>query len=539
MAEDPDNQDGGDEANRPLRAEALALASLDLRQSEDRYRRLVEGLDAIVWEGDPKCDVESFVFTFVSPRAEEILGYSLAHWLEPGFWSTHIHPEDRAETVRACRAAIEDGRDHELEYRMVAADGRSVWIRDRVRVRPGADGSTELLHGVMVDVSQEKDAVAREARLEEELRQAQKMEAIGRLAGGIAHDFNNMLTAILGYSDLGLDPARSGDRRRELTEIRRAADRAQALTRQLLAFGRKQTLSIEAIDVNECVLELDEMLRRLIGEDIELVVDVRPRVPRATADRVQVQQVVLNLAVNARDAMPGGGTLRIDTAAAELETDELAALAPGRYVRIGVEDSGSGMDAETLARAFEPFFTTKPTGKGTGLGLSTVQGVAAQLGGHVAVRSAPGQGARFDVYLPAFEREAAAAPPAPVAPPVPPPATTDTILVVEDEPVVRDVVCAFLDRYGYAVVGVADGREALEVVRRVTPKVVVTDLTMPDMSGAELAERMRRDVPGVRVLYMSGYASDAAAETIHGERFIEKPFTPEQLDAEIRALLDD
>jgi two-component system, cell cycle sensor histidine kinase and response regulator CckA len=362
----------------------------ELRASEERYRGLVEGIEAVVWEANAR----SFNFTFVSPRAVEVLGYPLEDWYEPGFWLARLHPDDRERTYAECLDAVERAVDHVLEYRMVSSSGRAVWLRDLVRVDV-VDGKVELLRGVMVDVTAQVEAAQERERLEGELRQAQKLEAIGRLAGGIAHDFNNMLTAIGGYAELAIEDTESAGVRTELEHIRTAAERAAGLTRQLLAFSRRQQLRPEVVDLNEVVADMGAMLQRLIGADVELVIDLGSGVKRTLVDPTQVQQVVLNLAVNARDAMPEGG--RLDIRTENLERDGRA------FVALTVSDTGVGMDEETLERVFEPFFTTKPVGEGTGLGLATVHGIAKQSGGDVEVESEPGRGTRFRILLSAVD----------------------------------------------------------------------------------------------------------------------------------------
>jgi two-component system, cell cycle sensor histidine kinase and response regulator CckA len=371
------------------------LVERELQASEARYRGLVEGIEAIVWEANAR----SFNFTFVSSRAVDVLGYPVEDWYEPGFWLSRLHPEDRERTYAACLEAVEKAVDHELLYRMLSASGEAVWLRDLVRVE-AVEGEVELLRGVMVDVTAQVEADAERERLENDLRQAQKLDAIGQLAGGIAHDFNNLLTAISGYAELAISDSESEPVRGELKEILGAAERAAALTRQLLAFSRRQQLRPEVIDLNEVVLDMGGMLQRLIGTQVELVIDLGPELRLTVADPTQVQQVVLNLAVNARDAMPGGG--RLDIATTNVERDGRA------FVALTVRDTGVGMDERTREQAFDPFFTTKPVGEGTGLGLATVHGIAKQSGGEVEVESEPGRGTTFRILLAAADGDQAA-----------------------------------------------------------------------------------------------------------------------------------
>ena len=393
------------------------------------------------------------------------------------------------------------------------------------------------------DIAERKLAEAEKAKLEEQLFQAQKMESIGRLAGGVAHDFNNLLTVINGYSQLALaDLTPSDPLWSSLDEIRKAGERAVGLTRQLLAFSRKQMLQPRVLDLNRVVQDLRPMLERLMGEDVEVRVALEAVRATVHADPHHLEQVIMNLAVNARDAMPDGGRLLIETAGVELD-GSYARLHPelsaGRYVMLGVSDSGLGMDEATRQRIFEPFFTTKPAGHGTGLGLSMVQGIVVQSGGHISVYSEPGQGTTFKIYLPAVAEAAAdAGRPAPVAAL----GGRETILVVEDLAEVRDYAVAALKAYGYRVIQAGSAVEALLIGEREPGCIhlVLTDVVMPNLSGPELASRLKKLRPGIKVLLMSGYTDNAI--TINGaldERvhFIEKPFSPELLAGKVRAVL--
>ncbi len=381
--------------------------------------------------------------------------------------------------------------------------------------------------------------------LEEELRHAQKMEAVGRLAGGISHDFNNLLTVILGYADVAIDSLSPSDPLHgTVLEIRRAGERASALTAGLLAFSRKQVIQPRAVDLNVLVSDMVPMLKRVIGEDIELVTTLE-RIPLYVfADPHQIEQVVMNLVVNARDAMPRGGTLTLGTASTRVEATEIhtgVELRPGPYAQLRVRDTGVGMDEHTLSHLFEPFFTTKPAGKGTGLGLSTVFGIASQSGGSVQVHSTPGAGSTFTVTLPLalVEHVSASAP----ARPSLEVRGREVVLVAEDELVVRRLTRAALERGGYAVLEASNGVEALAVSARTAGPIhlLVTDVIMPQMSGADLANRIREARPGIRVLFLSGYASDvlSAHGGIGDARFLQKPFRPAELNAAVRSLLDD
>jgi CheY-like chemotaxis protein len=387
--------------------------------------------------------------------------------------------------------------------------------------------------------------VTERRRLEEQLRQAQNMEAVGRLAGGIAHDFNNILTAILGTTQLIQRdlPHAYPDLHADIEEIRKAASRAADLTRQLLAYSRRQVLAPKVLDVNTVVTGLNGMLRRLIGEDIKLDTRLDTTLPAVKADPGQLEQVLLNLVVNARDAMPRGGTVTLTTGTGSLSTGALAPNVPdqpGRFVVLSVTDTGTGMSADTRAHLFEPFYTTKEVGKGTGLGLATVYGIVKQSGGFIAVDSELGAGTTIRIYLPVVADR--------VPPPEPPPPPrewrgSETLLLVEDEEGVRTFARRALEDSGYHVLMAASGSDAISLARgfRGHIHLLLTDVVMPGLSGRELAEQLVAERPDVRVIYTSGYTDD---ETVrHGVReaetaFLQKPFTPEQLGRRIREVLD-
>ncbi len=383
-------------------------------------------------------------------------------------------------------------------------------------------------------------------RSEEQLRQAQKLEAVGRLAGGIAHDFNNLLTAIMGYGQLARRKLQAdAQAQQDLEEVLRAADRAASLTRQLLAFSRQQVLEPKVLDLNAIITGLDKLFRRLIGEDIDLVTAPAADLGRVKADPGQIEQVIMNLVVNARDAMPDGGKLTVETANVELSEDYAETrgdLRPGRYVMVAVSDTGCGMTAEVKARMFEPFFTTKELGKGTGLGLSTVHGIVKQSDGHLEVYSELGRGTTFKVYLPRVEEGAERLPAQRTA--VGRLDGAETLLVVEDEEAIRRVIGLALRLHGYTVFEAADGSQAIALCERGDPPfhLLITDVVMPLMSGPELAQRVARICPDLRVLFISGYTDRAL---IHqgsrpsGSAFLQKPFTPETLARRVREILDE
>ena len=385
------------------------------------------------------------------------------------------------------------------------------------------------------------DASVRRERvqLQRDLAQAQKLEAIGRLAGGVAHDFNNVLTAILGSSELLLlDTPRDATNREEIEIIRDAATRAQDLIRQLLAFSARQVLQPAVIDLNALVKNLGRMLRRLIGEDLALATELAPDLGSVRVDPGQVEQVLVNLAVNARDAMPDGGRLTIRTA--NVDVAESGELATGRYVLVEVSDTGIGMDAPTLARAFEPFFTTKERGKGTGLGLASAYGIVRQSGGQITVSSTPGAGTTFRIHLPRVDAPVDTA--RATSPVTAPAAGTETVLVAEDEQIVRVLIRKVLEQAGYTVLLAGGGAEALQVAERHAGPIhlLVTDVVMPGMSGRELARRVVERWPATKVLYMSGYADDAVERhgvLDPGTAFMQKPFTPSALARRVRDVL--
>jgi two-component system, cell cycle sensor histidine kinase and response regulator CckA len=530
-------------ANAELRREVAerALAEESLRESRRRYELLVNSVNGVVWEAV----WPPLRFTFVSRQAERLLGYPAAAWLDdPDFWPSRVHPDDREWAVGYCERAVAERRSHAFEYRMTAADGRTVWVRDIVTVE-GGDGGGADLRGIIIDVTEQREASRALREREEQLRQSQKMEAVGQLAGGVAHDFNNLLTAIGGYAELTLRRlAADSPLRRNLTEIARAASRAAALTRQLLAFSRRQIMQPAVLDLNAVILEIKDMLGRLIAEDVRLETRLSPALGRVRADRGQLEQVILNLVVNARDAMPAGGTLLIETSDVRLDDDYArrhAPVEPGEYVRLAVSDTGCGMDAETRKHIFEPFFTTKPAGKGTGLGLSTVYGIVKQSGGYVWAYSEVGEGTVFKIYLPRVEEGAAG--PRAAEPPGRDLRGTETILLVEDEEQVRGVAREALEASGYKVIQAAGGAEALSLCESRGGEIdlMITDVVMPGMSGPNVAARLPELRPGVKVLFMSGYTDELIVSRgvlQEGVNFIEKPFSPDDLLHKVREVLD-
>jgi two-component system cell cycle sensor histidine kinase/response regulator CckA len=445
-----------------------------------------------------------------------------------------MHPEDRPAVEGAIAMAMREHTDWSILYRTMWPDGSVHWMSGIGRTIYDEHGRAARAAGIGLDVTERRS-------LEERYRQAQKMEAIGQLAGGVAHDFNNLLTAIHGYSiliaeELTPDSPLLDD----LQQIRHSADRATSLTRQLLAFSRRQILDPHVLDLRASVKAIEPMLRRLIGEDITFTVRAAADAGRIKADPGQIEQVVMNLALNARDAMPRGGTLLIDVADVVMEQSAAHGHAPvsGPCVRLAVSDTGDGMDPETQARIFEPFFTTKSIGQGTGLGLSTVYGIVTQSGGHVVVDSAVGRGSTFSVYLPRVDdpAELVVTPPAPAST-----RGTETILVVEDEDAVRELVQKALRRYGYQVLAAATPRDALDIASRAGRiHLLISDMVLPEMSGREMARRMLEIQQGMHVLYMSGYTDHAILDggvLEPGMSFLQKPFTPPALAHKVREVL--
>jgi PAS domain S-box-containing protein len=465
----------------------------------------------------------------VNHSLERITGYTKGELLAMDFQSI-THPDDLAADLEALGRVLEgEIETHVTEKRFVHASGDVIWVQLDVTLVRDVGGEPSYFIAQIQDISNRR-------QLEEQLRQSQKMDAVGRLAGGVAHDFNNLLTVITGYSELALQ--RGGDDvEEELEEIKSAAARASSLTQQLLSFSRQEVVQSGVLDLNEIVAEIETMLHRLIGDDVTLVVKLDPAVGPVVADSGQLEQVILNLAVNGRDAMPDGGALRIETAAVRLDQaidGEHGRIEPGSYVILTVTDDGAGMDTQTQARVFEPFFTTKELGKGTGLGLSTVYGILEQSGGHVRVTTAPGEGTSFEIYLPESEREelrgAAQAEARPSG-------GSETILLVEDEPSVRDIARRTLEASGYNVLAAANGNDALQLctVHSEHIDLMVTDVVMPQMRGTELARRVAHIRPGLPVLYMSGY-TDSSLELDGGASvaFLQKPFTLDAFRTAVR-----
>ncbi len=540
-------------------------AKAELRAAEARYRTLVERLPAITYVAElGACGP----WHYVSPQIETMLGFSPAEWLsDPMNWMNHIHPEDREIALAAEKLFQETHELFQAEYRMCARDGRLLWFRDEGVLLEQTEGEGLLMQGVMYDITERK-------RLEDQLRHSQKMEAVGQLAGGVAHDFNNLLMLIQAHNEnLRERLAPSDPARKDASEIENAVNRAASLTNQLLAFSRKQVLRPKVLDLNVVLEDVAKMLDRLIGKDIELRVLPAFGLGRIKADPSQMEQVILNLAVNSRDAMPNGGRLTIATSDVKLNEDDSRSHEgppPGKYVMLAVSDTGDGMDTETQARIFEPFFTTKAPGKGTGLGLATVYGVVKHSDGWIWVDSEPGRGTTFKIYLPRVEesggeefgiKESKPQQSRPVvgvgeskateqsstktAPSVASsPKGTETVLVVEDQDGIRDIVRESLRRNGYKVLIAVDGNEALQMASSYPDAIhlLVTDLVMPNIGGRELAQRLTPQRPTMKVLFMSGYSEHSALDiedTGSSATVLQKPFSLDALARNVRRVLDE
>ena len=509
-----------------------------LAESEGRYRGLFDGIPVGLYRS-----TSDGRFLAVNQALVQILGYPDRETLlaaDP--LALHVDPADRQ---RWQAEAERSGVLQAFQVRWRRWDGSPVWVQSSGRAVRDAAGRVLHYEGVVEDITERKQAEDARAKLEAQLRQAQKMEAVGRLAGGVAHDFNNLLTVILGRVELlkhHLAPTPKLLRNAEL--VQETAMRAAGLTQQLLAFSRQQVVQPRVLNLNTVVTGTERMLRRLLGEDVELVTVLVPDLDRVKADPGQIEQVILNLAVNARDAMPDGGRLTLETGTVELD-ETYARQHPGsragRHVMLAVTDTGVGMDAAIQAQIFEPFFTTKDPGKGTGLGLSTVFGIVKQTEGSIFVYSEPGLGTTFKVYLPSVEEPVEVA--APDRPPERPQGGSETILLVEDEESLRELARETLLTLGYSVLVAAHGGEALAVSERHEGVIdlLLTDVIMPQVGGRELADQLVRQRPGLRVLYMSGYTGQALGyhrPLEPGATLLEKPFTPDALARRVRDVLD-
>jgi two-component system cell cycle sensor histidine kinase/response regulator CckA len=501
---------------------------------EKLFRELTETIEDVFWVTNPA----KTRILYVSPAYERIWGRSCRSlYDEPFSWLDAIHPEDR-ERVRFAAWSRQAEGGYDQVYRIILPDQQVRWIRDKAFPVRNASGQVERIVGIARDITEY-------LQLKDQLRHSQKMEAIGQLAGGIAHDFNNILAVIILQAELAATaddlPGEVGD---SLKQIRFAADRAANLVRQLLLFSRKQMMQARNLDLNGLVTHLARMIQRIIGENVHLQLHLHPAPLITCADAGMLDQVLMNLAVNARDAMPGGGPLLIQTGEKIMDGDWARlhpGAAPGRYVCLAVSDTGTGIPKQMMPRIFEPFFTTKEPGKGTGLGLATVFGIVKQHGGLIEVDSEPGRGSTFRVFLPASQ---AAPESLASAEPFRPCGGTETILLVEDDEAVRLFTSAMLKRKGYHVLEAPNGVQALKLweEHRACVSLLLTDLVMPaGVNGQELASRLQQDKPQLKVIFTSGYSAEIAGRQTEfnlGENFLQKPCPPRELLQTIRRSLD-
>jgi PAS domain S-box-containing protein len=510
-----------------------------LKESEQRFRSLITATAQIVWWADPDGNVYQPI-----PSWQAFTGRSFEETKGAG-WIGSIHPDDASNAVRVWTEAVKERSLHETEYRIRRHDGEYRWFIVRAVPILKLDGTVREWVATCTDISKRREAEEKLKHKELELQRSQRLDAVGRLAGGIAHDFNNLLAAIMGPAELAMGQLPEGHVvRDDLRDIRNAALRASELTRKLLAFGRQNVMTPVVLDVNEAVESAGRLLSRLIGESIKL--ELAPRATHATVrtDRTQFEQIIVNLAVNARDAMPDGGRLTIETETVDVDagtSEEYRGLAPGRYVLLAVTDTGTGMDAETQKQIFEPFFTTKSQEKGTGLGLSTVYGIVRQSGGHVWVYSELGHGSVFKVFLPYVDAKATDVGSAKSEAVTP--RGTETVLLAEDEDAIRRVSVRLLTELGYQVIAARNGEEAVQLAAKHEGAidVLLSDVVMPEMNGLELWDRLRMDRPAIPALFMSGWASDAVVRhgILDGQvPFLQKPFSSQQLGLKIREILD-
>ncbi|MBW1688001.1 MAG: PAS domain S-box protein [Deltaproteobacteria bacterium] len=508
----------------------------ELRESERRYRAIAESSRDVIIELSRQGEL-----LHVTPNAREILGLAPQDLLGP-HQARWIHPDDRVDVRERVTKMLETGDSEHLTFRVQHPDGGWRFLDTTGTAYRTSDGETR---GILVsrDVTAQRQAKEALRESQEQLLHAQKMEAIGRLAGGVAHDFNNLLTAITGYSSLLIESLGADNPlRADVDEIVRAADQAASFTKQLLAFSRRQVLQPRVIDVNELVSNVDRLLRRVIGEDIDFVTSLDSELWPVKADPGQIEQLIMNLAVNARDAMPRGGRLVLATSTLHVPEGGGSAhpsIPAGDWVGLSLQDRGLGMSAQTLEHIFEPFFTTKETGKGTGLGLATVSAIVEQSGGHVRVKSEPGEGSTFSIYLP----RTTGRPDETMAQPLLSDLRgTETLLLVEDSESVRRLLRRYLERHGYTVIEASSGVDALRAMKRHDGPLdlLVADVVLPKMDGRALARQLERERPGLRVLYMSGFSDDALSDHDvfdHEVTLLQKPFTPPELLRQIRTVL--
>jgi PAS domain S-box-containing protein len=520
-------------------------AARGLNESRTQFEILARASPSLIFRSNKEGGL-----TFVTERWKELTGSSEATW-QGRAWAQVVHPEDRTRVIVSWEQAVRAGRRWQREFRFMHAAGQVRWVLVVAEPLHDGEGRLESFIGTCTDITEYKLAEIHRRRMDQQLSQSHKLQAIGQLAGGIAHDFNNLLTAVLGNAETLIGMIREGphdgldqDLLSGLEQIELAGQRAARLTRQLLAFSRKQVRKPEVLHLNHIVSNMQGMLQRLIEATVIIDLHLAEHLPPILADAGQIEQVILNLVLNARDAMPSGGRVTVTTAAVERSSEDLAGhpgAAPGAYVLLSVSDEGFGMTAETRSRLFEPFFTTKAIGRGTGLGLATVYGITQSSGGHIAVDSEPGRGTDMRLYFPAAQGEVRTAEmPEPAAPIR---GGGETVLICEDEDFVRQVTCSALRAAGYRVLEACCGQQALDIAAQSEGGIdlLITDLVMPGMNGRDLAAEMRRRQPGLAVLYVSGYAPDMLSVKgvpIDEDPLLEKPFGPTVLLPRVRAILD-
>lgn len=508
-----------------------------LRKSEERFRRLVESVTSYIYtvevkEGKPAS-------TKHGPGCVAVTGYTTEEYeADTDIWIRIIPEGDREAVIRRADKVLTGESVQPFEHRIIRKDGSFRWVRNAPVARCDEEGRVVAYDGMVTDITEQK-------KLEEQLRQVQKMEAIGQLAGGVAHDFNNILNVIIGYGSLmETNMSKDDPNRIHLKEIIHAGEKGARLTQSLLAFGRKQIIDPKPQNLNEIIQGVEKFLRRIIGEDIEFHTELSSKDPIVMIDRGQIEQVLMNLATNSRDAMPDGGELIVETEILPLDEEYIRRHGYGEigpYVLLSVTDSGAGMDERTKDRIFEPFFTTKEPGKGTGLGLSMVYGIVKQHDGYINVYSEPGRGTTFKIYLPLVASKVEDAIPA--VPAAYPEGGTETILVAEDEQVVRDLTKAVLEKFGYKVIAAEDGEDAIRKFKEHKEgiQLLLLDVIMPRKNGKEVYEEIKKIAPGIKAIFLSGYT----ANLIHkkgilddGLDFILKPVSPKALLGKVREVLE-
>jgi two-component system, cell cycle sensor histidine kinase and response regulator CckA len=517
-------------------------AEASLRDSEERLRLAMETAHMGAWDWNVVANTTTYSHTLgplfgLPPKAQHA---NLEEFMNA------VHPEDRGRIGQAITLSLETNADYCEEYRTVWPDGTVHWLSGRGHIHRGEAGKPVRMIGLVADITERKQAEATLKTTEDQLRQAQKMEAVGQLAGGVAHDFNNLLTVITGYTDLLMSDLPAGaPMLADLGEIRTAAERAAWLTRQLLAFSRRQILAPQVLNLNVLIGNVEKMLHRLIGEDVAMKTELAPALAWIKADPGQIEQIIMNLAVNARDAMPMGGRLTIEADTVLLDDSypkKSTVVPPGRYVLLAVSDTGCGMDAETQKRIFEPFFTTKEAGKGTGLGLSTVYGIVKQSNGFIWVYSEPGLGTTFKIYFPVVDEDVQPAKPKPRR--IQQRIGVETILLVEDAAPLRALAKKVLELSGYTVLAAGNLGEALKIAegRHWAIHLLLTDVIMPGGSGPDVADRLKERCPDLKILYMSGYTGTAMAHQgilKSGSPLLQKPYSPAVLLQKVREVLDE